>query len=224
MVRQIQIQTSPIKFNLFLGSTGNLYMLKQFKSKDINRQQLYEGPVYYIIEKEWYDNLPIITIYVMITRVVPLISLLLLLTNPTSSTYYWMSLSITVIQLLSEFLQMKQLGLRDYMEETLNILDFLGLVSGIIWLNEYRNRCITPNEIEEQRLECLAMNKNNNWFYLYLLLVWIGMLTARGSEIFKLRTTLRELYVIIGESVSDSKAFIIIYVYMLFAISTMIKA
>ena len=185
---------------------------------------MYDGPIYYIIEHEWQQNLPIISVYVVTTRVVPLISLLLLLTNPMNSTFSWISFSITIIQLISECRQINYLGLRDYFEEYLNILDLTGVVSGIVWLSEYIKRCIKENDFEEQSEECIAINKEENWYLVYIQFLWTLMLTTRSSEIFKLYKTHRELYVIIEESISDSKAFIIIYIYMLFQISTMMKA
>ena len=49
-------------------------------------------------------------------------------------------------------------------------------------------------------------------------------MTIRCGEIFKLRKTTRELYVILGESAKDSAAFVVIYGYMVSTISTIMKA
>ena len=136
------MHTSPIKFNLTLGSSENLEMLRFFQGKSINGHTLYEGPNFFLIEKQWYDNLPLISLFVFITRVIPMLVLVFFLYDSESKVALWVLFSICVVLIINELNQMRILGLVEYFGETLNIMDLFGNICGIIWLCEYNKVCM----------------------------------------------------------------------------------
>ena len=58
---------------------------------------------------------------------------------------------------------------------------------------------------------------------MYAQILWTLSIAIRSSELFKLKKSFRELYVILRVSVSDCVAFIMIYAYMIFAIAIISK-
>ena len=101
-INQIEAFTSPVKLNLKTGSDDNVEMLKFFESKSIHGQQIYEGPNFYLIEKQWYDLLPVISLYVLITRVLPVIFLTMFVLDPLNRAKYWLCFAASLCLLLNE--------------------------------------------------------------------------------------------------------------------------
>jgi len=79
----------------------------------------------------------------------------------------------------------KQLGLKDYFGEALNVLDLFGNISAIIWLVEFKKLCT------EDADKCKDIHTEYGGFYVYIQFLWTLSVTLRSSEIFKLRKTFR---------------------------------
>lgn len=195
-VLAIEMHTSPVKLNLTLGSDDNVGMLRFFESKSVNGQQIYEGPNFYIIEEEWYKLLPYLTLFVLITRVLPVIFLMLFLKFTTQETYV-LCFTTSVILVINEANQMRILGFLEYLSEPMNCLDLVGNICAIIWLQEYNKRCMSEDNLAffEDKGEPTAVCKNiqtdHQGAYVYAQILWTLSVSVRSSEIFKLKKEFR---------------------------------
>lgn len=166
-LRPIQIITSPIKFNLTLGSTDNLNMLNHFDQKGASKAQIYNGPVWYIIEHEWYDNMPILWVYVLATRILPLILLLFFQAHPTSATIIYLNVISSGILISFEAIQLLRGGLKSYLSEPMNVFDMVGNIFGIIWLFEFKKRCIDTDPNRKLDGKFIQLDKSNYFICRY---------------------------------------------------------
>ena len=78
--------------------------------------------------------------------------------------------------------------------------------------------------MKDHQRTCQAIHTDAGGLYVYAQILWTLSITVRSSEIFKLQKSFRELYVILSVSIQDCVAFIVIYVYMIFQVTTMIRA
>ena len=54
---------------------------------------------------------------------------------------------------------MRILGLADYIGDSLNILDLFGNICGIIWLTEYKKRCMfeVSNDADQNKCKYISL-------------------------------------------------------------------
>ena len=55
---------------------------------------------------------------------------------------FWLCFSTALILLINEFNQLRQTGVRDYIGDFMNMMDFIGNTCGLIYLTNYKRLCM----------------------------------------------------------------------------------
>ena len=88
------------------------------------------------------------TIFVIVTRVLPIIFLTLFVLDPQEPVKYWLCFFTTLLLLINEANQLRVLAVRDYLADILNWVDLFGNISGLIWLSQYKELCMDESDKE----------------------------------------------------------------------------
>jgi hypothetical protein len=128
------VLTLNVNLNLKLGSSDFGELLEVFSDENVNKESVAECLNIMIIDNSWEIHYWEISVMIVVTRIVPLLSLIILILLKENEFSLRLNLISSSIVLAYEFLQMYQISIPKYFKSALNWFDLFGHIACVIWV------------------------------------------------------------------------------------------
>lgn len=137
------------------------------------------------------------------------------------------ALCITALNFFYELKSLIMFGFTKHFEQFMNYVDFIGHLSGLIWIVCMIQLDFTCHEDADAMHVCIYGAETNKGYvdsrlFNFINLTWTFCITMRATDLFSTLNSTRQLFMILKVSAQDITAFMIITIYILF-VFTVIK-
>lgn len=151
--KYIELICSPVKFDA-VGSDNLKELFETMLNPDINVDLAFNTFFKEFIDSFWNKLYKDIFIMLTLTRIIPLVNIHMLMLYPLKWMFY-VSLVIASFIFLYELRSLCQLGYKKHFESFMNYVDFIGHLSGIVWISYMIKMDFTCHENDDSLSVCV---------------------------------------------------------------------